>query len=190
MKKLIATLVCACMLTSTIALAGCSETKEDTKEPAKNEQTDKDDASNGDSDSGSNSGSGTDETAPLGDTLGAKIYGEFLSRIDSTSDIEKVAEELATEEITGYSCGYMTVEEGLLNGFTDEIKGFKSGVVFSPMIGSVPFVAYIFESDDPSALKSTLLEKCDPRWNICTEADETFCEVHGNYVFFIMCPAE
>lgn len=137
--------------------------------------------------------SGDSETANeevIPDTKGGQLYSEFVARIDENSDIAAVAEELCAEEISGYSCAFMEVEEGYLNGFNDEITGFTKGVVFGPVIGSIPFVAYIFESEDPAALKTTLLDHADPRWNICTEADETLAMVHGDYVFFVMLPNE
>ena len=60
------------------------------------------------------------------------------------------------------------------------------------MIGSIPFVGYVFElSDDADveAFMATLESKSDLRWNICTEADERLCSNVDNFVFFIMAPA-
>ena len=58
------------------------------------------------------------------------------------------------------------------------------------MIGSIPFVGYVFQTDDADALMAKLNATADPRWNICTEAAETVCIKQGNYVFFTMCPDE
>lgn len=135
----------------------------------------------------------TNETEDDGlsdDTLGGKLAIEFKNLIKDESDIAKVAEALSDEDFCGYSCGVMDVEEGFLNGFTEEINGFNEGVAFMPMIGSIPFIGYIFETDDVEGLKDTLLSKADPRWNICTQADETVCITSGGYVFFTMCPEE
>jgi hypothetical protein len=63
--------------------------------------------------------------------------------------------------------------------------------MFAPMIGSIPFVGYVFTLSDDADVESfvTLLsENADPNWNICTEADETVIESAGNKVFFVMCP--
>ena len=60
------------------------------------------------------------------------------------------------------------------------------------MIGSIPFVGYIFileDGADVDTFAQNLLDNCNPRWNICVTADETFCEVSGNTVFFLMSPA-
>ena len=86
----------------------------------------------------------------------------------------------------------MPVEEGLLSGFDNaEIKGFKKGAVFMPMIGSIAFVGYVFElesASETSAFISMLKKNANPRWNICVEADETVAGSYGNKVFFVMCP--
>ena len=84
------------------------------------------------------------------------------------------------------------VSEGLLTGFDNtEIKGFSNGVMFAPSIGTIPFVGYVFElSDgtDADAFVKTLKDSANPRWNICTEAEQTVVEKIGNKVFFLMCP--
>jgi hypothetical protein len=85
----------------------------------------------------------------------------------------------------------MEVQAGPLTGFDSEISGFEEGVMFSPMIGSIPFVGYIFtiaDGDDPDVFIQTLTDSANPRWNVCTEADETVVDNIGNYVFFLMCP--
>ena len=86
----------------------------------------------------------------------------------------------------------MPVEEGLLSGFDNyEVKGFDKGTVFMPMIGSIPFVGYVFElkSDtDVNTFMSNLEKNANKRWNVCVEADEMYTASYGNKVFFIMCP--
>lgn len=120
-------------------------------------------------------------------TLGNKLASIFLSEIAESIDLKAIAEKLS--ETTDLGCMVIEANEGYLNGFSEEIKGFKTGVQFSPMIGSIPFVGYIFEVDDAESFKKSLLAVADPRWNICTEAAETVCVTSGNYVFFTMCPS-
>ena len=65
--------------------------------------------------------------------------------------------------------------------------------MFAPMIGSIPFVGYVFtleEGADAAAFMQTLTDNADPRWNVCVEADETVVENADNMVFFVMCPAQ
>ena len=63
--------------------------------------------------------------------------------------------------------------------------------MFAPMIGTIPFVGYVFtlaEGADAEAFVKTLSDNANPRWNICTEAEDTIIEAVGNKVFFLMCP--
>ena len=86
----------------------------------------------------------------------------------------------------------MPVEaEGFLMGFSADITGFEEAVSFMPVIGTIPFMGYVFtlaEDADVETFISTLETNADPRWNICTEAEETVIEAVGNKVFFLMCP--
>ena len=79
------------------------------------------------------------------------------------------------------------------SGFNEEIHGFSKGAMFGPMIGTIPFIGYIFEVDantDVAEFVNTLKTNANLRWNICTEADEMAVEAVGNLVFFVMAPAE
>lgn len=165
MKKLIVALL---TLTMVFALVGCGGAKEEpetnTSSPSASAQL-----------SGEN-------------TLGNKLGILFLADAVMDKDLMTMGQELA--DISGYDCVVIEAQEGYLNGFTEEVKGFSAGVQFAPMIGSIPFVGYIFETDDADALMAKLNATADPRWNICTEAAETVCIKQGNYVFFTMCPDE
>ena len=171
MKKPIALILCTAIL-STGLFTACS--KEDSKSDGSSES--KVESSDGDA----------DETLPEGNTTGTKIYVEFYKNEKNEKDVVKLAESLASEKVTGYDCGVMEVEPGYLNGFSDTIEGFTEGAMFSPYIGSVPFVGYVFKSDDPAALKDELLSCADPRWNICTEATDFVLEDSKDRVFFMM----
>ena len=59
------------------------------------------------------------------------------------------------------------------------------------MIGTIPFMGYIFQladGADVAAFMKTLKDNANLRWNICTSADEMVCDNVGNTVFFLMCP--
>ena len=87
----------------------------------------------------------------------------------------------------------MGIEPGMQMGFDNaEITGFSEGALFAPMIGTIPFIGYVFileDGADVDAFKETLKSNANPRWNICTEAEETVVESVDNKVFFVMCPA-
>ena len=72
-----------------------------------------------------------------------------------------------------------------------EITGFKNGATFGPMIGSIPFIGYVFELEDgvsASDFIANLKKNANLRWNICVEAEEMVAGSSGNKVFFVMCP--
>lgn len=125
---------------------------------------------------------------PTASTIGAKYLAAFSS--SPTSTVGESVDELI--ELNFFDAGLvrMDVEEGYLNGFTEEIHGFTNGAMFSPMIGSIPFVGYVFESENPNDLLASLNACADPAWNVCTRADETVSFVKGNLVFFLMCSNE
>ncbi len=130
-------------------------------------------------------------SAPL--TLGNKLLAEFKAKA-SGMDTEALANALVTAPFIEFSGISMPVEEGILTGFGNaEIKGFKSGATFAPMIGSIPFIGYVFELNnaaDASSFISTLKSNANLRWNVCTEAEEMISGSVGNKVFFVMCPTD
>ena len=119
------------------------------------------------------------------------LWADFQQKYTEDKSAEALANDVITNDAIPYMCGVLPVEEGLLSGFGNtEITGFSEGAQFAPMIGSIPFVGYIFKVDgDVNAFMDTLRANADLRWNICTEADEMLCEAVGNTVFFLMAPA-
>ena len=130
--------------------------------------------------------------APAASTLGTTLLADFKAKAASGMSAEGIANALLENPAIKFMGGAMPVEEGFLSGFDNtEIKGFKSGATFMPMIGSIPFVGYVFElenaADAPAFIK--LLEGCaNLRWNICVTADEMVSGSVGNKVFFVMAP--
>lgn len=124
------------------------------------------------------------------ETVGKVLLENFKSNPDGTA--LEVAERIITNESIPFMGGAMEVEPGLLTGFNNaEITGFKDGAMFSPMIGTIPFVGYIFEMEDGADIDGfmdTLKENANLRWNICTEAEELTLGKEGNKVFFLMSP--
>jgi len=125
-------------------------------------------------------------------TIGTKLATEFKEIAADFDTSEEIATKLSQNEAVTFSPATMPVEEGMLTGFGNtEIKGFSEGTMFSPMIGTIPFVSYVFVLKDDTDAKefvSTLESNADMRWNICTEAEEKLVETVDNKVFFIMCP--
>ena len=139
----------------------------------------------------------TTEGEVSGETLGNMLLADFNAALteDASLDATALAEKLCTNEMASLIGPVtMPVEPGLLMGFNNyEVTGFEEGVMFAPMIGSVPFVGYVFTlpaDADVDAFVTGLKDNADLRWNICVEADEMVAEANGNKVFFVMCPTK
>lgn len=124
-------------------------------------------------------------------TLGNILLADFKARA-AAGDVLTIAEALIQNSAIKFSGSAMSVEPGLLSGFgNNEITGFKSGAAFMPIIGSIPFVGYVFELEnaaDVSGFISKLKASANLRWNVCVEADEMVTGSVGSKVFFVMCP--
>lgn len=137
---------------------------------------------------------GENQPAQDGETLGNTLLKDFLDRTAANPDAtaQELADGILTNSAILFSGATMPVEPGYLTGFDEtEITGFEEGVMFAPMIGTIPFVGYIFElaeDADVDGFVKTLTESANPRWNICTTADEIIVDSEGNTVFFLMCP--
>ena len=127
-------------------------------------------------------------------TLGGKLKKQFVEITDSgETDPIAIAEEIITNEAIEFAPIVMEVEPGtFLQGITlDEVTGFEKGAMFGPMIGSIPFVGYIFslaEDADIDGFIKSLTDNADLRWNVCVSADEMHAEKSGSTVFFLMSP--
>lgn len=148
----------------------------------------------------SNSNDTKEETTMTNDivkselTVGETLLNSFHTAVDKdpTISAENLAEVILSNSIIEFEGAQIPVENGLLTGFGNvEITGFKEGIMFSPMISTIPFIGYIFILDDDkdaAEFTQNLKDNADLRWNICTEADEMIADYSGNIVFFLMCP--
>lgn len=126
------------------------------------------------------------------DTVGQTLLADFKTAVANGGSAEEIANIIIANENIEFSPVAGAIEPGLLTGFGNtEITGFKEGAMFAPMIGTIPFVGYIFILDDASdvqAFKTNLEQNANPRWNVCTEAEEVTIESVDNYIFFLMSP--
>ncbi len=189
-KKYFAVLLCAAMM---ISMSACGEEESNSSEISETvEQTQTVEETSAVDEGVS---SENDSISAEVDTIGQILLQDFMTRsADESVDITTLANDILGNGVIQFSGATMPVEPGLLTGFGNaEITGFKEGVMFSPMIGSIAFVGYIFELEDGTdtdAFMNTLSENANPRWNVCTEADETVIDKSGNRVFFLMCPSQ
>ena len=123
---------------------------------------------------------------PAPATLGQQLYHEFNAKVeDGEKDVQALADALLHSGMLPFDGVSMELEPGWLMGFTADVEGFEKAVMFGP--------GYVFQLDSADACEAfcaKLLENADPRWNICTEADETVCGSAENLVFFVMCSNE
>lgn len=211
MRKVTLMILTAAMILSMTACGGEKETNESsapateavTEAPteAEEEEEEETDAPAAEDEGPAAEGEGPGENeegvddggAAVDGTLGQTLLADFTERAaDEAATAQELADALMTNPAILFGPATMPVEPGMLTGFGNaEITGFKEGVMFAPMIGSIAFVGYVFdleEGTDGAAFMQTLTDNADPRWNICVEAEETVCEQVGNKVFFVMCP--
>ena len=192
MKKLVSTLLIAVLSVSLVA-CGNNNADNDTNNNANNNTN----GAVAETQTPETQVPGTTENnaAANGETLGTTLAADFVTQVTANENATalEIAEAVLTNENIAFAGATMEVEPGLLNGFGNaEITGFSEGAMFGPMIGTIPFIGYIFtleDGTDVEAFKENLKTNGDLRWNICTEADEMVVESAGNKVFFVMCPS-
>lgn len=134
-------------------------------------------------------GSELKEEKQEGKTVAITLKNQFESEIKKEKDIEKVAKKIAKNKVLKISVEVSQIKNGdYISGFKKEIKDFKNAFAIRPMVGTIPFIAYIFEVENANEFAEELKANADLRWNICTEADEMHTVVSEDYVFFIMSP--
>lgn len=129
------------------------------------------------------------------DTMGQALLEDFRTRAQAgeTGDLQTLGNSLLSNSVIQFKGAATMVETGYLQGFSKEIDGFREGVMFGPMMGSIAFVGYVFRLEDGAdvdAFVQNLKDNADPRWQICVEANETVVDVYENTVFFVMCPTD
>ena len=182
MKKIIAILMSLVMM---LAFAACSKEPVD-DEPGTEAETVADEVVTEEA----------SEEATAGDTVAQTLAAEFKALAATETDALAVAEKLAQSAAVsaiGPVATEMELEENYLSGFDNyEVTGFDKCIMVAPMIGTIPFIGYVFtlaEGTDADAFVKGLEDNANLRWNICTQADEMAAVAEGNFVFFVMAPA-
>lgn len=206
MKKFIAIILAAVTL---LALSSCNSNggiDTDGSTAPDTAQTDTPKTNTPETNTSEDSASKTKNIIPTvdADTLGGKIWNAFYDDIiaNPNATAEELAVNIAGAGIAPYSLGGMPLSslvapnnEGklYLQGFGNyDFAGLdtEKSAIFLPMIGSTPFIGYIFElSDgaDTAAFIRTLEENANLRWQMCVTANQMVAGSIGNKVFFLMC---
>ena len=188
MKKIIALLACLAML---LSMAACgNETTEPTTEPTTQATEPTTEATEPTIEDVVET---PDEPAVTEGTVGETLLATF--KANATGTAEEIANAVIgdpTIPFMGMAMAINPVDFEFLSGLGEaKITEYEEGAMFGPMIGTIPFIGYIFklaEGTDVEAFKTTLTENANLRWNICTAAEELVVENEGNTVFFLMCP--
>lgn len=141
-----------------------------------------------------NEGTSADETTTAGDTLTAAATFVEAFKAEAAKEgatANAIATALSTNGTAPFVPMVQDMEEGYLAGFDADITGFTACTAFAPMIGTIPFVSYVFElaeDADKDAFIKTLEDNHNLRWNICVSAEEMLTATEGNFVFFVMSP--
>ena len=126
-------------------------------------------------------------------SLGGRLWETFLQEIAAHEavTVEELARTLVDHPLIRFDGTVAPVEPGFLPGFDNyEVTGFRAGAMFCPMVGSIPFVGYVFELEDGVDAASFIegLEKnANLRWMVCVAADQLVAGAQGNRVLFVMC---
>ena len=120
----------------------------------------------------------------------AEILCTEFQNVTSERDPLSIMGALSENDVISFSPVVSEVSEGYLPGFDNDIVGFSKAATLMPMIGSIPFAAYCFETENASDLKKLLEDSVKLDWNICTVADEYQIEVSDNLVFMVLSPFE
>ena len=137
----------------------------------------------------------TSEAAVSGESVAQALVAEFKALAATETDALAVAEALAQNAAVAAispAAMEMELEENYLSGFDNyEVLGFDKCIMVAPMMGTIPFISYVFtlsEGTDADAFVQGLEDNANLRWNICTMADEMAAAAEGNLVFFVMAP--
>ena len=131
-------------------------------------------------------------------TMGASLWNTFVTAAqdDPTMEADAMASKLLEDPTVTFSGGVSPVESEAeyFAGFGEyKITGYERAVMFAPMIGSIPFVGYVFdleEGTDPQTFIASLTDNADPGWNVCVRAEQTVAGAVGRRVLFVMCPEQ
>lgn len=122
-------------------------------------------------------------------TVAGVLVNEFETIAEKENSVTDIAKKLSENKVLKISVmSEKLTEDDYVDGFNKEINNYKEGAYIRPVIGTIPFVAYVFEVDNPEDFSKELEDNANLSWNICTTADEVKVSIVNNYVFFIMSP--
>lgn len=203
MKKILIAILClALSLCMIFAMAGCGAKDGDETTTASVESTEATDTTVGDGienmpgydpnwDAGFEDEE-TENTKPEGQATIAEAMTEaFKAAASEGKDINAIAEAVAAvDELkdVALTTADWPIEGNYFDGFSQDVTGYTKAVTIRPMIGSIPLVAYVIETEDAQAFIQANEPNLNTRWLICVAADEALMTEAGGYVFAVLAP--
>lgn len=201
-KTLIAILCLALSLCMIFAMAGCGAKNNDETTTTNTETTEAADTTVGDGvenmpgyDPNWDAGFEEEETEhakPVGQaTIAEAMTAAFKAAAAEGKDINAIAEAVAgIDELkdVALTTADWPIEGNYFDGFSQDVTGYTKAVTIRPMIGSIPLVAYVIETEDAQAFIQANEPNLNTRWLICVAADEALMTAAGNYVFAVLAP--
>ena len=184
MKKILAILLSAAMM---LSFAACSK-------PNQSNQS----SDNSQSESSQSSDTSSKDIIPSVEkgTLGASLWKEFETEAKKNPQpsAQEISNKISKSSSLPFESEAIPLNPEWIPGFKEGYapKGYKEAFTYGPMIGAIPFIAYVFNMEDGtdiSAFVTELKNNADPAWNVCVTADQTVVGSVGNMVYFLMCPA-
>lgn len=189
MKKILALTLALIMLLSVVS---CTQTNNDNTTTTTTTTANNDNNNETPDDEG-NEGEEGDVVADLSSALAETFAATLQANPEAT--VEDIINAICADTSIPYSVVSAPIEDGteFFFGFGNyTITGFESGALCMPMIGSIAFIAYVFElpaDADADAFAEQLKSNFDYRWVICDVAADPVVKVVDNMVFFASCPA-
>jgi len=187
MKKIIALLACLALL---LSMAACGTKTPEVTNPTTEPTTEGTEPTTEPTDEIVET---PDEPATTEGTVGETLLATFKANAGASA--QEIADLVISNPVIQFMPMTMPVNPvdfEFLSGLGEaKIDGYEECVMFGPMIGTIPFIGYVFtlaEGADVEAFKTLLSDNANLRWNICTAAEELVVESEGNQVFFLMCP--
>ncbi|MBO5007053.1 MAG: hypothetical protein J6C89_06380 [Clostridia bacterium] len=173
MKKIAALLLALTMVISIVACGGNNETTTETTVTTETTAT-TDATTTADNTTTAGTTEATTTQAPVTSTVTLDVISNAI--------VEKVA-ELTNNEL--FVMG-SPMEAGYLPWFNNDVTGFSECYVTMPMIGTIPFISYVFRVSDASEAEAFLAKlnaDFNLRYVLCNPADTTVTAIHGDLVF-------
>ena len=125
--------------------------------------------------------------------LGGALASDFKKRMKGKKEMDpgKLARQLLNHPAMKFQGSVTEITKGPLTGFSGEIDGFTKGAVFAPDESSVPFIGYVFLTEDNAhaeELKRELGKKANPGWNMRAKTSRKVIKTVGKMVLFVMYP--